>query len=203
MKHSTEGRHPSSEGRGFSFGTVIVLVCIFGLSVAALMLAWRVRTLRSDLQAQVPSIGPRALDKVLELPLKGCDGRVLSVGTDARDSLLLYVFTPYDCPICQQELLDVETLAEEREDVGVYALMGKADTDASCQTERNFGLTFPVLVDPERKLADILAAPDTPWKILMKRDASGRFRIVWEDPKSSTPDERRAFAYRVRMLLNR
>ncbi len=181
---------------------LVVLLGTLGLALAVGVLAWEVHELRWELGTQVPSIGPRGIQEVLEEPLEGCDGKLQHVGNDARDFLLLYVFTPYDCPICQQELLDIETLAEERKDVGVYALMAMANRDEICQTAKNFGLTFPVLFDPKGGLASKLRAPDTPWKVLMKRDGNAGLRIVFEDPKSSTPDERRAFAYRVRLLLH-
>ncbi len=115
----------------------------------------------------------------------------------AERYLLLFVTTPLDCAPCRDELSTLESIGEFRPDIAVVALASRSSRQEIEQTKRSYGLTFPFLEDPSGELLDSLRLPATPWKIVFDLTTD---RILMEDPRSITDDEKRAFLTRLSQL---
>lgn len=194
-------RSPSPGSSGAAFVGFVVLASAVVLATALGLMAWEVLDLRREIGGRPPGVGFRALTDLIETPVPDCRGESHRLAETPSSHLLLFLFTPYDCPICHEELLELQGLHERIPDLDVYGIMASASREDGCQTERNFGLSFPILVDREGALVDALAPPETPWKVLLRRDGSGTY-ILFEDPKSSIPAEREAFRFRMQLLTS-
>lgn len=173
----------------FALGTV-------ALVSAAMVLAWKVRALRSEISRLPPSVDPSALTALLNTALPSGDRAATRLGEIRSRYLVLYIFTPQDCFGCLPELTDLNQL-ELRPDTRVFGLLAFANSDEAAQTRRNFGLKFPVLLDADGHLLRALRPPKTPWKLVIRLSDK---RIIYEDPPSVGLRERGAFLDRVEQL---
>lgn len=197
----TSERPSSTSSSGVTPVGFVVLASALVLTAVVGLLTWQIVDLRFELGGRPPGVVYESLSRLLETPVPDCRGDSHRLVESEARHLLLFLFSPYDCPICHEELLELQGLQDQIPDLEVYGIMSAGSREDGCQTERNFGLGFPILVDPESTLVDALAPPETPWKVLLRRDAS-RTYILFEDPKSSIPAEREAFRFRVRLLTS-
>ncbi len=124
-------------------------------------------------------------------------GQRLKPATLAERYLLLFVTSPLDCAPCRDELSTLESVHDFRPDIAVVALASGSSRQEIEQTRRSYGLTFPLLEDPSGTLLESLQLPATPWKIVFDLTTD---RILMEDPRSITDDEKRAFLTRLSQL---
>lgn len=185
---------------GLQAGPVaLVLGSVLVLTGAVGALAWEVLELKHELRGRPPGVSFQAVESLLETRLEGCLENSYQIGEADSRFVLLFLLSPYDCPICHEELMGLQVLSEKRPNLDVYAVMSSASADEACQTQSNFGLAFPVLLDPDGHWRQRLGPPETPWKVLVETGRD-RVRILLEDPKSSTPAQREAFQHRLRVL---
>lgn len=191
---------PRAQRRGaWSRPGMVAAACVLALVGALSLALWKVVDLRGELARRAPGIGYGAVHAVLEAEIDDSEGRRMRMADGDWEHLVLFVFTPYDCPGCLDELADLEALRTSVPSLGVYAILAHGSPDEARQTRDNFGLEFPVIPDPEGSWLGRLAPPETPWKVVVRRDEG----IVFEDPKSTTPSERRAFSERVHFIVGR
>lgn len=176
-------------------GTERLLVWAVVLLVAAAgLLTWKVVVLRSEIALRSPGADPFAVRELLRSEVVDSEGETHSIDAEEWELLLLFVFTPQDCPICHEELLDVGVLAEQIPGLTAYGILGFGSTEEARQTRENFHLPFPVIPDPEGQWISELGLPEMPWKIVVRKERPG---ILWEDRRSTTPSERQAFMQRL------
>jgi hypothetical protein len=177
-------------------GTWFFALGTLGFVSAAVVLAWKVRVLSSEISHLPPSVDPCALVALLNTALPSGDGAEIRLGEIRTRYLVLYIFTLQDCFGCLPELTDLNQL-ERRPDTRVFGLLAFASSDEAQQTRRNFGLKFPVLLDTDGHLLRGLRVPKTPWKLVIRLSDK---RIIYEDPPSVGLRERGAFLDRVEQL---
>ena len=183
-----------SSNRSFPFllAGVVVLIAVLGAAT------WKLTDLRRELNGRPPGVSYRAITDLLETPVPDSTGRTHTLERQPWDYLVLFVFSPHDCPTCFDELIDLRDLDEQVPGLAVYGLIGYASADEAGQTRTSYHLGFPVLVDPEGEWIERLNPPDRPWKILFRRHDQ---RILLEDPRSISAAEREAFVQRVRAVI--
>lgn len=170
-------------------------VCIALLLASNGFLLWR--------QSHAPAGGSeRGVDSdavlsLLEEPLPDMQGKIVYLSGVPSRFLVLYVFTPGDCPTCLEELTELNRVAVNGSNFAVYGLMSHASTDEMRQTQQNFSVTFPLLQDATGRALDSIKPPKTPWKIVVNLD---RRQVVYEDMPSVTAAEREAFISRLGLL---
>ena len=182
-----------SKPAGFVLAGYLVLLASIAL------LVWRVLDLRHELQSRAPGVSYQAIENLLHSRIEDSDGEVRRLAEEPKEYLLFFLLSPYDCPICQDELIDLQALHEEIPNLAILAILGHSDPNEARQTRQNYGLLFPVIPDPSGAIIEALAPPETPWKVLVSRRAE---RILFEDYQSSTPAERKAFAHRVHIFVH-
>lgn len=177
-------------------GTVVLVASLAVVLVCTGLLFWQVADLRAALAAKSPGPDGRAVAALLERSLPSETRDVVLASEPAR-RIVLFVFTPADCSACLEELPVLEQIQATHEDVRVFALLSHSNLDEAKQLREAFGLSYPILQDPDGSLLDSLDLPKTPWKILVDLR---RRAIVYDEPPSVTAVEREAFASRVSTL---
>ena len=185
-------REASNRSQLFLLAGVAVLIVVLGAAT------WKLTELRRELGGRPPGVSYRAVTDLLETPVPDSTGTPHTLESEPWDHLLLFVFSPHDCPTCFDELIDLRELDEQVPGLAVYGVIGYASADEAGQTRASYDLGFPVLVDPEGELIERLNPPDRPWKILFRRHDQ---RIILEDPRSISASERDAFVQRVRAVV--
>ena len=87
--------------------------------------------------------------KAPEFELKGMDGRRFSLGEELARGPVLLAFFKVSCPVCQYAFPFLERLHKAYRQKGV-ALVGISQNDVkdTAAFTKEFGVTFPVLLDP-------------------------------------------------------
>lgn len=164
------------------------------------MLSWamlEVLSLREQLATGSPGANPAVVYELLESPLRDSTGETIVLAAQDWSLLVLVFFTPQDCPICHDELGDLEVMASLDPRLQVAGVMGYGTAAEAEQTRHNYGLGFPILPDPEGFWIERLGVPEFPWKVVLRAD---RESLLFEDPRSNTPVEREAFMTRLQLM---
>lgn len=177
-------------------GTIVLVASLAVVLACTALLFWQVTDLRATVAAQAPGPDGRAVAALLERPLRAESGPVVLAAEPAR-RIVLFVFTPADCSACLEELPVLEEIQKSHEDIRVFALLSHSNRDEARQLREAFGLSYPILQDPDGSVLDSLDLPKTPWKIVVNPRSRA---IVYEEPPSVTAVEREAFASRVATL---
>lgn len=178
-------------------GGAFYAACIVALLCCTAALAWQTVRLRKALDSDFSGADPRALPALLAAPLPSAAGRTVRLADLLQSKALIFVFTPGDCAACLPEMEDLERIQAMRPDIRVVGLMAHTNADDARQTAKNFGISFPVLVDAEGRLLAALRIPKTPWKMVVD---TRQGRIYFQDPPSLTALERQAFVDRITRL---
>jgi len=113
------------------------------------------------------------------LELADTEGRVVSLA-DLRGQVVAVNFWASWCPPCRQEIPDLAQIyaAHHRE---CFELLGVAEEsggrDEVVQAARKLGISYPILLDAERKAGEAFRVPAYPRTYLI--DAQGRIRSVF------------------------
>jgi len=174
-----------------------LVFCIVLLGAVGVLL-WRLRLLQHEVDLRPAGAEPLAVAALLDRPLPSVDGREIQLSKLRARGLVLFIFTAADCTACLPELEALRRIAETRRDLSVVGLMAYASLDEARQTERNFGVRFPLLLDATGERVRSLHLPKTPWKVVV--DLRER-RIALQDPPSLTAFEQEAFVARVDRLV--
>jgi len=82
--------------------------------------------------------------------LPGTDGKFYTLKDALSKNVTLVAFYKNTCPICQLEVPYVERIYKAYKDKGLIARGIEQDSkEASIEFSKQYGLTFPVLLDPE------------------------------------------------------
>jgi peroxiredoxin len=169
-------------------------LALIGMNVWSLTV---VRDLYRQQAMQPPGMAIRSLPVLKQTEFR--DGSRPMSDLGARQHLvLLYFFSPFDCPTAIEELEELEALHQEQPAIEVRAVALHASPDEARQTERNFHLSFKVIADTDAQMGPLMKPPQTPWKILF--DAT-TLRVWMEDGPSIASEEKKAFHHRVAYLL--
>ncbi len=103
-----------------------------------------------------------------------CSIKSLQHFVDDQTQALVLVFLGVDCPVAQQYLPRLKTLHEQYADQGVEFLgifpNGRVHVMRMAQFAHHHDLPFPVLLDVEHRLADLLEVSVTPEVVVLDRD---------------------------------
>ena len=175
-------------------------LCVLLMAVSLAIIAWRAPRLFSpgtpDRRQPLTSA---AVGTLLDRALPVDEGQSLRLGDSPADYLVLFLFTPGDCAACLPELRDLSRLAGERSDLAVAAVMSYSNFDEARQTRENFSVDIPIVQDPEGELLNTVDPPHTPWKLVVHRKDR---RLLFEEGRTITTEERAAFLARVRQHLS-
>lgn len=92
--------------------------------------------------------------------------------------LVLFVFTPQDCPSCLWEIQAIDRFSSQHPEARALAIMALSNPAEASQTRESFDLHLPILQDPEGELLRRLHPPRTPWKVLVRLDGGA---VLLED----------------------
>jgi hypothetical protein len=176
----------------------IYALCGFTLIALNIWSLHAVRRLTEREDRQPPGIEISALPRLQAARLRNGSHPFANIGHKGR-YVLLYVFSPFDCPTAAEELEEIQKLHEEQPDIDIRALLFNVSNDEARETEKRFQLTFPVIADQAADLRMLLAPPQTPWKILFNPST---LEILMEDPPSISVEEKKAFHSRVVYLIH-
>ncbi len=97
---------------------------------------------------------------------------------DKRAIVLLFLTT--DCPLSNGYVPELKRIKQTYGSRGVafYAVQGDAtvSTDEVCKHAREFGYTFPYLLDPKESLAALTGATTTPEAAVLSADGALQYR---------------------------
>lgn len=129
--------------------------------------------------------GPCVAATISDFRLPTMDGRAWS-SAEAKDAKLLVVaFIGAECPLMQMYAPRLEKLAREYEPRGVRFVAIDSNTQDTPEEvaafARKFGLTFPVLIDGDSKIADAFDAKRTPEVFVLDSSRTVRYRGPIDD----------------------
>jgi peroxiredoxin len=139
-----------------------------------------------------PSIG----QTVPDFTATALDGTVVSLH-DSLDThpVVVVVFLSTFCPYARSNARHLGTLAEEYRSRGVLFVGVNSNQSETAEEMRAFalahGYAFPVIADPESKIADRLGASCSPEAYLVDRERRLRYH-GWVQSKLRSPDLERA-----------
>lgn len=124
-------------------------------------------------------------NRVPELTFRATDGGPVSLRAFQGDRLVAVVFMGTQCPVGNQYLPRMMELQRRFADRGVAFLGVNANDSESAeqvaQHAREYGLTFPVVKDPENAAADALRIGRTCETLLIDRSGILRYRGAIDD----------------------
>jgi peroxiredoxin len=170
------------------------LILMVSSEIVLLTQYWK---LRQWVAADSPGCNPLVVQRVANHTMQASDGTNIVLSRSKSSYLVIFLFTPNDCPPCLSELGDLEAVQRARPDVSVFALMSYSDANEAQQARINFGVSFPILIDKDGKTLASLDPPHTPWTIVY--DLHNR-RIAFEQPQVTSPEERRVLQLRLNKL---
>lgn len=150
------------------------IVCFF---IFLLLLVQR------PLQAQSFADAPASLLTAQQIALLDVQGKKAFISFDAK-LLTLIVFLSPECPLCRNYTLVLNKLQQQF--LQVLQLVGIVpgnayEAGAIKNFETAYRLQFPLLQDPQKKLADYVAATITPEAVLMNSDGKIVYRGAIDD----------------------
>jgi len=178
---------------------LVYSLCFLLIALSLAVIAWKVPRLFNRGKPDRQPLTSEAVGALLDRELPVDEGRSLRLADSKADYLVLFFFTPGDCAACLPEIRDLNRLASERSDLTVAAVMSYSNFDEARQTHENFSVDIPIVQDPEGELLHAIDPPHTPWKLVIHR--KGR-RLLFEEGRTITPEERAAFLTRVREYLS-
>jgi len=122
-----------------------------------------------------------------ELTLDNLRGDTFSLA-DYRGKLVLLNFWATWCMPCREEMPGMETLWQNYKDQGLVIVAVSVDEGSQARVEKfskKFGLSFPVLLDPESRVSDLYKVSSMPTSFLIDRDGGIIGRIVGTEDWSS------------------
>ena len=144
---------------------------------------------------------PTALgSRVADFRLRSVEGRDVALYDFRGKQAAVLVFLGTDCPLGDLYLPRLEAIAREYDEKGVVVL--GIDSNAGATAEgvarhaKEFGATFPILLDPDRAIADRLGADRTCVAVVVDGRGMLRYRGAIDDQYAYTsrkPDPTRSY----------
>jgi peroxiredoxin len=123
--------------------------------------------------------GPPRLGATLaNFSLTDLSGKTVQLSDFTGRPVLINAWATW-CPPCQEEMPDLNAYYQQYRSQGFVVLAvnaGETAAQASAYAQQ-YGLTFPVLLDPQENLMDLLHINDFPTSILVGRD--GKVKVVY------------------------
>ncbi len=168
------------------FGTVrhpLILwsLLVFGLAATALG-GWLLFRAREDAggEAALPLTQTTGVVPAADFTLTSVDGRSLRL-SDLRGQIVLLNFWATWCPPCRAELPDLEAIYRQDGVPHGLTVVGVDVEESAGLTQafaKQYGVTFPLLPDPDGKVSDHLyAVRALPTSFLI--DRAGNVRYTW------------------------
>jgi len=114
---------------------------------------------RADSSAKTPS---RVGRQIPNFVLDDLDGKQVALADFHNDRLLVVLFLGTECPIANQYIPQIKSLADRFHSSGVRFLIVNSNSGDSLEKLRkhkaDYQLDFPILSDPRQEVADIFAA---------------------------------------------
>jgi peroxiredoxin Q/BCP len=121
---------------------------------------------------------PQAGDKAPDFELQDDQGKLVKLSDYRGKTVVLYFYPRADTPGCTKEACSFRDNYSAYEDRGVVILGASPDTvDKQAKFKEKFGLPFPLLADPDHKLAEKYGV----WglKKFMGRESMGVLRTTF------------------------
>jgi hypothetical protein len=182
-------------------------MCRFAIETAITVVALAFMGCRES--AQVPRTGSSSQDRAATsskakttdpttIEVEDVDGRMQTplAATDRKATLLLFLLT--DCPISNGYAPEIQRICAEYSPKGIAAFIVHADPDVSASQAKkhaaDYGLTCPVLLDPEHKLVKVAGVTTAPEVAVLDADGKvvyrGRIDDRYVDFGKSRPEPR-------------
>ena len=128
-------------------------------------------------QSNLPPL-PEAPIATGDLTLADSSGAVRSLSEDTGTSATVIVFLYATCPLCQRAAPALEKLWKEKQPQGVQVLGVFTDGASAADLEKykkDYGVSFPLLIDTGGKVASALSATVTPEAFVLDRNGKVRY----------------------------
>jgi len=145
------------------------MIRTFATAVSALALA-------SGLLTPAHAIAPAANALAPDFTLRGADGRNVRLD-ELRGQVVLVNFWATWCGPCREEMPRLETLYEKYRKSGFVLLGVNVDDDphAAMAVAQKLNVSFPVLLDTEKKVSKLYDLNTMPSTVVIDRDGKMRF----------------------------
>lgn len=107
---------------------------------------------------------------------KDCHGKSFLLRPAGKN--IVYIFLSPECPLCKNYAPVLEALKEKYKDIQFYGIVS-GKTFSAHQVAgyvKDYGITFPVLMDANKHIADMLHATVTPEALLMGENGKEYYR---------------------------
>jgi peroxiredoxin len=150
------------------------IACVVGLFIAV---HWQGTLIAVPIAGEEPSRHPLVGKIAAEFQLSDLEGKVVKL-SDLHGKVVVLDFWRTQCPPCIAGLPVVTKVTAARKSQGVvfYAINLNEAADAVRAFQKRRDLAFPVLLDSDRKVADLYQVDGVPVSFLI--DPSGRIEAV-------------------------
>ncbi|WPV69827.1 MULTISPECIES: redoxin family protein [unclassified Chitinophaga] len=113
--------------------------------------------------------------------LKDYTGKAYDIRPQGK--IVVYLFLSPECPLCRNYAPIVQQLSEKYKGVQFYGIIsGRTFTKGQIGAYvKDFNLTFPVLIDTDKEVANSLKATVTPEALLVGSDGKEYYRGLIDD----------------------
>lgn len=127
------------------------------------------------------SIGKPPHGEVFTERLKDYTGKAYDI--KPKGKILVYLFLSPECPLCQNYAPIVQKMSEKYKDIQFYGIIsGRTFTKGQIGAyARDYKITFPVLIDTDKSVANELKATVTPEALLVGTDGKEYYRGLIDD----------------------
>jgi len=119
-----------------------------------------------------------------DFTLMNLSGQPESLSSYRGGAVLVTFFTTW-CPSCQDEMPGLEPIFKKYHSRGfhVIGVCIKDDADTVKSFVKEYGLTYPVLLDKDGKIARTYGVHYIPRSFLIDKDGNVRYTTTYSDPK--------------------
>lgn len=126
-------------------------------------------------------------DRMPDYSAEGLDGKPFHLASEKGNVVLLNVWATW-CGPCRMEMPELQRLHDHYRDRG-FKVVGVSVDDSGAESVKQFvtaqKIAFPIAIDPEGKLANILQTTVIPTSVIV--DRSGK--IVWRQVGAVQPND--------------
>ncbi len=130
---------------------------------------------------------------------KYLDGKPFDLASEKGTVVFLNVWATW-CGPCRYEIPELQALQEKYAGRGFEVIgvnVDEAGADAVSQFVKENKITYPIALDPEGRIANVLRTTVLPTSLIIGRDG----RIVWREVGAMTPNETSAVDSVLRQAL--
>jgi thiol-disulfide isomerase/thioredoxin len=113
--------------------------------------------------------------------LKDYNGKTFAIKPTGK--AVVYAFLSPECPLCKNYAPVLQSLKDKYPDVQFYGIIsGSTFTKSEISTYvKEYGITFPVLMDADKRVADYMSATVTPEVLLIGDNGKEFYRGLIDD----------------------